>query len=139
MCARQGSVFFGRDDRVHEGGKGKVLVREAANIVGAENHVDIVVDVEPLGVVAHLLGLEGHAAHEAPSLTKVLELELLLNGITVRLQLPACTYVCARMRKWEGGGGEGGGEEEEEEEGEEEQGGGRRTSRRKGRTTTTTT
>lgn len=56
-----------------------------------QGDIHVVVHIEPFWVVVHFVCLKSNASHEAKRLIEVLELELLLNGITPFHHLPACT------------------------------------------------
>jgi len=62
-------------------GHANVLRTKATNIVRRQGNIDLVVAVEPLGMVVDLLGQQGHARHEAEGLVEVLQDELLEDGI----------------------------------------------------------
>ena len=53
----------------------------AAGIVRVEADGDAIVDIGPVRVVVHCLGLEGDAGHEGKRLAKAAELEILGQGI----------------------------------------------------------
>ena len=50
--------------------------------MGGEGHLNPAIHIEPLWVMIHLLRHESHAAHETKRLVEILELKLLVNGIT---------------------------------------------------------
>src|SRR6516164_2358794 len=52
-----------------------------ARVVGRKRNIDLVVDVEPFGVVVELFCHEGGPRHEAKRLTEILELEPLRDRV----------------------------------------------------------
>ena len=51
---------------VDEGGQLDVVHAEALAVVSGQRHLDLVVDVEPLRVMVHLIGLENVTIGERP-------------------------------------------------------------------------
>ena len=49
--------------------------------MGGEGHLHSVVDVEPLRVVVHLVGLDRHSGHPTEGRVEVLKHKLLLDGV----------------------------------------------------------
>src|SRR5712675_32902 len=50
---------------VHLGGELDVELGHTAGVVGGQRHLNVLVNVEPLGMVIHLFGDQGRAGHEA--------------------------------------------------------------------------
>ena len=44
---------------------GEIERRDAPSVMGGQNHLDLVIDIEPLRVVVELFGGQGHARHPA--------------------------------------------------------------------------
>ena len=65
-----------------------VSLGQTLAVMRAQRHLHAVVDVEPLGMVVHLVRLECHASHEPERLVEVLELERLLDGVSTVHHLP---------------------------------------------------
>jgi hypothetical protein len=75
---------------IDEGGQLDVVHAEPLAVVRGQCHLDPVVDVEPLGMVVHLVRLYRHARHKAERLVKVGECKGLLDGVPPALDhLPA--------------------------------------------------
>jgi hypothetical protein len=58
--------------------------RKPLAIMSRQLDVHHIVDIEPLGMVLHLLGQVRHLGHPRPGLSKVGEVVRLLNGIPPR-------------------------------------------------------
>jgi hypothetical protein len=58
-----------------------VELGDAFGVVRGQRDVDLLVDVEPLGVVIELLGDQRRAAHEAPRLIEIGERERTKDGV----------------------------------------------------------
>lgn len=56
--------FLGGDFFDHPG-QFEIFLGDSTGVMGGEGNVDLVVDVSPVGVVVHLLGVEGNSGHEA--------------------------------------------------------------------------
>ena len=74
---------------VHLGGELDVELGHAAGVVGGQRHLDVLVDIEPLGMVIHLFGDQRRPGHEAEGLVEVLEHELPGDGVAARHLAPA--------------------------------------------------
>src|SRR5207302_3948125 len=74
---------------VHLGGELDVELGHAAGIVGGQRHFDVLVDIEPLGMVIHLFSNQGRPRHEAEGLVEILENELPCDGVPARNLAPA--------------------------------------------------
>ena len=64
--------------------------------MGGERDLDGLVDIEPFGVMVHLLRKEGASGHEAEGLVEILEREGPEEGVTIRHLLPA--FECGQRR-----------------------------------------
>src|SRR5579883_3620390 len=64
-------------------GQADIALGETAGIMRREDNLDAVVDVEPFGMVIHLLRHERHLAHEAPGLAEGAEVIDLADRIAV--------------------------------------------------------
>ncbi|CAG2119616.1 unnamed protein product, partial [Medioppia subpectinata] len=65
--------------------KPKVTANTSSNKTKLTGDINLVVDVEPLRVVIHAVGLQRHSSHETKRFVKVFEHELLFDGIPSRL------------------------------------------------------
>ena len=81
--ARSTPLVAGRRDLVDGVGKADIALRQSAGIMGGEDDLDAVVDVEPFGMMVHLLGDQRHLAHEAPGLDEGAEVIGLADGVAV--------------------------------------------------------
>src|SRR5690242_7989154 len=63
--------------------KANIALGKTARVVRRQDHLDAVVDVEPLGMMVHLLGDECHATHEAPGLAEGAEVIDLADGVAI--------------------------------------------------------
>lgn len=70
-------------------GELNIQAGDASAVVRAESDVDSVVDVEPLGMVVHLLCDQSDASHEGKGRHEVGELETLGDRIPALDHLPA--------------------------------------------------
>src|SRR5262245_37844718 len=85
---RSAPTEAGSSQRTAQLRKGPVLVAEPTSVMGRQHDLDIVVDVGPFRMVVGLLGGECDAAHEAPGLVEVGELQAALDGVAARNFLP---------------------------------------------------
>lgn len=53
-------------------------------------YLQLIVNIKPFRVVVHFLSEQSHFSHKPKGFIEVLELVLLLYGISVALQFPAC-------------------------------------------------
>src|SRR4051812_47926314 len=74
---------------IHLAGELDVELGDAAGVVGGQGHLDVLVDVEPLGVVIHLFGDQSGSGHEPEGLVEILEYELPGDGVPPRYLTPA--------------------------------------------------
>ena len=73
------------NDGFHECCKLDVSLTETSAVVSRKGDFYPVVDVEPLGMVVHLVCLEGDTGHETEGSVEVLEDKLFLDGVAARL------------------------------------------------------
>src|SRR6516165_8385193 len=79
---------------VHRVGEPDIEIGQPARVVGRKRDIDLVVDVEPFGMVIELFGHEGGPRHEAERLIEILELEPLRDRVAVLYLAPT-----AELRK----------------------------------------
>ena len=73
---------------IHRGGQVDILLRHAAGIMGRQRHIDLVVDIEPFGMVIHLRRQQRRARHEGEGGVEIHELEFAGDRLAVLGQLP---------------------------------------------------
>src|ERR1700756_2193483 len=76
-------------ETVHRLGELDVALGHAAGIMGRQRHLDVLVDVEPFGVMVELLGDERDPCHEAERGVEIGKHELLADGIAAFRLAPA--------------------------------------------------
>src|SRR5712692_10237767 len=76
-------------DPFHRLGELDLSLCHTATVVSRKRLLDVVVDVEPLGMMVELLGNQRRARHEAERRVEVLERELLADGIAALDLAPA--------------------------------------------------
>ena len=82
-----------------------VVHAQSLTIVRGERHLDPVVHVEPLRVVVHLVGLDGHPRHESEGLVEVLKGEGLRDGVPAAVDRPPAAPFQKRGEMFAPGGG----------------------------------
>ena len=82
-CCKAAKHLTSLRHRVHERGQLHIPLTETLGIVGGERDLDPVVNVEPLGMMIHLVRLERTAGHEAEGGIEIRKLKRALNGVTV--------------------------------------------------------
>ena len=73
---------------VHGGGQVDILLRHPAGIMGRQGDIDLVVDIEPFGMVIHLRRQQRAARHEGEGGVEIHKLEFAGDGLAVLGQLP---------------------------------------------------
>lgn len=73
------------DTLVDEGSKFDVVVAQPLTVVGGQGDLDFVVNVEPLGMVVHLVGLKENDSH------------VTINNIEHNKPLTSQSYTFSRM------------------------------------------